>query len=162
LLAWTPIPVPALGGLDWSVRFRGMRSLVPITAFVLAVTASPLAKGALPPIFIVQQQERAVRAYCAEWRKTQNIYTLDAEQLNQRVVTRLELQYPTVFPNCRPGQRVPCRAWIEAMVTGLRQYGERSIKSVCSSFQDEGAASQPGEPAALTRRQNGSGSSTSS
>jgi hypothetical protein len=121
-----------------------LRRLIPIMAFVLAVTASTLANGALPPIFAVQQQERAVRAYCAEWHETQSIHPLDAEQLNQRVVTRLEMQYPTVFPNCRPGQRVPCRAWIKAMVTGLRQYGERSIKSVCSSFQDEGAASQPG------------------
>jgi hypothetical protein len=121
-----------------------MLRLVPIIAFVFAVTGSMLADGALPPISAVQQQERAVRAYCAEWRETQNIHPLDAEQLNQRVVTRLEMRYPTVFPNCRPGQRVPCRGWIKAVVTGLRQYGERSIKSVCSSFQDEGAASQPG------------------
>ena len=115
--------------------------LITITAFVLAVTGSKLANGALPPISAVQQQERAVRAYCAVWSETQNIHPLDAEQLNQLVVTRLEMRYPTVFPNCRPGQRVPCRGWIKAMVTGLREYGERSIKSVCSSFQGEG--SQP-------------------
>ena len=112
-------------------------------ASVLAVTASTLATGALPPNFAVQQQERAVRAYCAEWRETQTIHPLDAEQLNQRVVTRLEMQYPTVFPECRMGDSVPCPGWIKAMVAGLRQYGERSIKSVCSSFEDEGEANQP-------------------
>jgi hypothetical protein len=121
-----------------------LRRLIPILALILAVTASSPANGALPPIFAVQQQERAVRAYCAEWRDTQSIHPLDAEQLNQRVVTRLEMQYPTIFPNCRLGQRVPCRDWIKALVTGLRQYGDRSLKLVCAIFQDEGAASQPG------------------
>ena len=103
-------------------------------ALVLAFTASAIANGALPPVFALQQEDRAVRAYCAEWRATHGIYPLDAEQLNQKVVTRLEMQYPAVFPECRPNDRVPCRGWIKAIVAGLRQFGERSIKSVCTSF----------------------------
>jgi hypothetical protein len=112
-------------------------------ALALDLTASAIANGALPPVLAVQQQDRAVRAYCAVWRETHGIHPLDAEQLNQRVVTRLEMQYPTVFPECRPGDRVPCPGWIKAMVAGLRHYGERSIKSVCSSFEDGGEADQP-------------------
>ena len=101
----------------------------------LALTASVIGHGALPPVFAVQQQDRAVRAYCAEWRTTRSIHPLDARQLNQRVVTRLEMQYPTVFPECHPVESVPCHGWIEAMITGLRHYGQRSMKSVCSSFE---------------------------
>ena len=102
---------------------------------VLAMTASVIGNSALPPVFAVQQQERAVRAYCAEWRATRGIHPLDAKQLNRRVVTRLEMQYPTVFPECRPDDRVPCPDWIEAMIAGLKHYGQRSLNSVCSSFE---------------------------
>jgi hypothetical protein len=84
-----------------------------------------------------------VRAYCADWRETHGIHPLDAEQLNQRVVTRLEMQYPTVFPECHPSYRVPCPGWNKAMVAGLRHYGQRSIKSVCSGFENKGEADQP-------------------
>ncbi len=87
---------------------------------VLALTASVIGNGALPPISAVQQQDRAVRAYCAEWRATHGVHLLDAKQLNRRVVTRLEMQYPTVFPECRPVDRVPCPDWIEAMIAGLK------------------------------------------
>jgi hypothetical protein len=114
---------------------RLRRRLIPILALALAITASVIGNSALPPVFAVQQQERAVRAYCAEWRATQGIHPLDAKQLNRRVVTRLETQYPTVFPECRPDDRVPCPGWIEAMITGLKHYGQRSMKSVCSSFE---------------------------
>jgi hypothetical protein len=109
----------------------------------LALTASVIGNGALPPVFAVQQQDRAVRAYCAEWRATYGLHPLDAKQLNQRVVTRLEMQYPTVFPECRPVDRVPCPGWIEAMIAGLKHYGQRSMKSVCSSFEVEGEANRP-------------------
>src|SRR5579872_3579892 len=102
---------------------------------VLVLTTSMIANGALPPVFAVQQQDRAVRAYCAEWRAIHGIHPLDARQLNQRVVTRLEIQYPTVFPECRPVDRVPCPGWIDAMIAGLQRYGQRSMKSVCSSFE---------------------------
>ncbi len=119
------------------------RRLIPIIALALALTASAIGNGALPRVFAVQQQDRAVRAYCAEWRETHGIHPLDAKQLNQRVVTRLEMQYPTVFPECRPVDRVPCPGWIKATIAGLRHYGERSMKSVCSSFEVEGEANQP-------------------
>jgi hypothetical protein len=109
----------------------------------LALTASAIANSALPRVFAVQQQDRAVRAYCAEWREPHGIHPLDAKQLNQRVVTRLEMQYPTVFPECRTSDRVPCPGWIKATIAGLRHYGERSMKSVCSSFEVEGEANRP-------------------
>ena len=112
-------------------------------ALALALTASAIANSALPRVFAVQQQDRAVRAYCAKWRETHGIHPLDAKQLNQRVVTRLEMQYPTVFPECRPSDRVPCPRWIKATIAGLRHYGERSVKSVCSSFEVEGEANRP-------------------
>ena len=112
-------------------------------ALALALTASAIANGALPRVVAVQQQDRAVRAYCAEWREPHGIHPLDAKQLNQRVVTRLEMQYPTVFPECRPSDRVPCPGWIKATIAGLRHYGERSMKSVCSSFEVEGEAKRP-------------------
>jgi hypothetical protein len=99
------------------------------------MTASAIGNSALPPVFAVQQQERAVRAYCAEWRATHDIHPLDAKQLNRRVVARLEMQYPTVFPECRPDDPVPCPGWIEAMIAGLKHYGQRSLKSVCASFE---------------------------
>jgi hypothetical protein len=101
----------------------------------LALTASVIGNGALPSVFAVQQQDRAVRTYCAQWRATHGIHPLDAKQLNQRVVTRLEMQYPTVFPECHPVDRVPCPGWIEAIIAGLKRYGQRSMKSVCSSFE---------------------------
>jgi hypothetical protein len=104
-------------------------------ALALAMTANAVGNSALPPVFAVQQQERAVRAYCAEWRATHGIHPLDAEQLNRRVVARLEMQYPTTFPECHPDDRVPCPGWIEAMITGLKHYGQRSLTSVCSSFE---------------------------
>jgi len=112
-------------------------------ALALALTASAIANGALPRVVAVQQQDRAVRAYCAEWRETHGIHPLDAKQLNQRVVARLEMQYPTVFPECHPTDRVPCPGWIKATIAGLRHYGERSMKSVCSSFEVEGEAKRP-------------------
>jgi len=112
-------------------------------ALALALTASAIANGALPRVVAVQQQDRAVRAYCAEWRETHGIHPLGAKQLNQRVVARLEMQYPTVFPECRPSDRVPCPGWIKATIAGLRHYGERSMKSVCSSFEVEGEANRP-------------------
>ena len=101
-------------------------------ALALVLMASTIGNGALPPVFAVQQQDRAVRAYCAEWRTIKGIHPLDAKQMNQRVVTRLEMQYPTVFPECRPADRVLCPGWIEAMIAGLKHYGQRSMKSVCA------------------------------
>ena len=113
-------------------------------ALALALMASTIGNGALPPIFAVQQQDRAVRAYCAEWRTIHGIHPLDAKQLNQRVVTRLEMQYPTVFPECRPVDRVPCPGWIEAIIAGLKHYGQRSVKSVCSSFESRAKPTERG------------------
>ena len=53
-------------------------------SFILVVMASTLASGALPPPFAAQQQDRAVRAYCVVWRKTQGKQPLSADQMNKR------------------------------------------------------------------------------
>jgi hypothetical protein len=111
--------------------------------FALIVMASTLASGALPPTFVAQQQDRAVSAYCAEWRKTQGKQPLSADQMNKRVVTRLERHYPAVFPECRANHQGQCRSWINALVEGLRRYGHRSLNAVCSNPQGEGDALQP-------------------
>jgi hypothetical protein len=105
--------------------------------------ASTLASGALPPTFVAQQQDRAVRAYCVEWRKTQSKQPLAADQMNKRVVTRLERQYPAVFPECRTDNQGLCTSWINALVEGLRRYGYRSLNEVCSNLQAEGDTLQP-------------------
>jgi hypothetical protein len=71
-----------------------------VFSFALVVMASTLASGALPPTLVVRQQDRAVRAYCVECVKPRQ-RPLSADQMNKRVVTRLERQYPAVFPECR-------------------------------------------------------------
>jgi len=111
--------------------------------FTLVAMANTLARGALPPTFVAQQQNRAVRAYCVEWRKAQGKQPLTADQMNKRVVTRLESQYPDVFPECRADHQGQCLSWINAMVEGLRRYGQHSLHEVCSNLQDEGEAPQP-------------------
>jgi hypothetical protein len=89
------------------------------------------------------QQDRAVRAYCAEWRKTQGKQPLSADQMNKRVVTRLERRYPEAFPECRADHQGQCLSWINALVEGLRRYGHRSLNEVCSNLQGEGDTLQP-------------------
>ncbi len=106
--------------------------------FALVVMGSKLASGTLPPAVVAQQQDRAVRAYCVEWRKTQGKQPLSADQMNKRVVTRLERQYPMVFPECRADKQGRCMSWITALVEGLRRYGQRSLKEVCSEPPGDG------------------------
>ena len=110
----------------------------------LVVMASTLASAALPPTFVAQQQDRAVRAYCVEWRKTQGKQPLSADQMNKQVVTRLERRYPEVFPECRADHQGRCMSWISALVEGLRRYGQHSLHEVCSNLQAEGAVSNRG------------------
>jgi len=115
------------------VKFPRFLSLA--ASFALIATTGGLASGVAPPAFVTQQQDRAVHAYCAEWRKTNG--KLNADEMNRRVVTRLQERYPTVFPDCRPDRLESCLGWINALVEGLRRYGPESVKSVCSSFQDD-------------------------
>ena len=115
------------------MKFPRVLSLA--ASFALIATTGGLASGAAPPAFVTQQQDRAVHAYCAEWRKTHG--KLNADEMNRRVVTRLQEQYPTVFPECRPDRLESCLGWINALVEGLRRYGPESLKSVCSGFQDD-------------------------
>jgi hypothetical protein len=91
--------------------------------FALILIASTLASGALPPTFVAQQQDRAVRAYCVEWRKTQGKQPLSADEMNKRVVTRLERQYPEVFPECRADYQGRCLSWINALEIYLLRLG---------------------------------------
>lgn len=114
---------------------RGRMILKRSLCLVLIVMVDSLACGAVPPDFVVQQQNRAVYAYCAEWRKAHG--TLTAGEMNRRVIMRLEERYPTVFPDCRPSDRQQCRSWLNALVEGLRRYGQRSVKSVCSTLRDD-------------------------
>jgi hypothetical protein len=104
-------------------------------AFGLTLIASTLASGALPPPFVAQQQDRAVRAYCLEWHKAQGKQPLSADRMNKLVVRRLERRYPEVFPECRTDYQGDCLSWINALVEGLRRYGQRTLNDVCSNLR---------------------------
>jgi hypothetical protein len=114
-----------------------------VFTFAWAAMAATMARGTVPPTFAVQQQDRAVQAYCAQWRESRGRQPLDAEEMNKRVVTDLERRYPAVFPECRRDHQGRCLSWINAMVEGLRRYGHRSLDDVCSNLPNEGAAPQP-------------------
>lgn len=120
-----------------------MQRLILILALSFAeiVMTSQFACGAVPRAFDAQQQDRAVHAYCAEWRKTQG--KLNADQMNKRVLFRLEKLYPAVFPECRPNYRADCVSWLNALVQGLRRYGQRNLKSVCSNLQGDRETPEP-------------------
>jgi hypothetical protein len=106
-----------------------------IADFVLLLMPGSFAAGAVPPALIRQQQDRAVGAYCAEWRETGG--KLDADQMNKRVISDLEKRYPAAFPECRPKDRGTCAGWLSALVEGLRRYGGRSLRSLCASFREQ-------------------------
>jgi hypothetical protein len=113
---------------SWAGRLTLSFSLTLVMAGGLILTS-------VPPAFVVQQQKRAVSAYCAEWRKARG--KLDADEMNRRILIRLERQYPTAFPDCRPSDGQKCRSWISALVEGLRRYGGRSLESVCRELSRE-------------------------
>ena len=104
-------------------------------SLTLVMMVGGLTLTSVPPASVVQQQERAINAYCTEWRKVHG--KLDGDEMNRRVLIRLERQYPTAFPDCRPSDGQNCRSWTSALVEGLRRYGRRSLDSVCREFQDE-------------------------
>jgi hypothetical protein len=109
--------------------------------FMLTAIAGGLARAAVPPAFVTRQQDRAVRVYCAEWRKTHG--NLSASEMNKRVIIRLEERYPMAFPDCRPSDPSTCLGWLNALVEGLGYYGERSLTSVCSNFGAQGESIEP-------------------
>jgi hypothetical protein len=119
----------------WQIQKPCGAALKLAVGLALIAAAGGLARGSLPPAFAVQQQDRAVRAYCAEWRNARG--KLAADEMNRRVIVRLEQRYPTVFPDCRPGDRRTCLGWVNALVEGLRRYGRRSLRSVCAEFQEK-------------------------
>jgi hypothetical protein len=104
-------------------------------SFVLIALTNGSARSTVPPGFVVQQQDRAVGVYCAEWRNAQG--KLEPDQINRRVIIRLERKYPEVFAECRPKDQEHCFGWLNALVQGLRRYGQRSLRSVCANFHDE-------------------------
>ena len=90
------------------------------------------ARGAIPPSFLAQQQDRAVRVYCTYWRNSGRTRALEGDEV-KRVVIELEEVYPTVFPACRrPGDSGYCLSWLQVLVQGLRRYGRRSLGEICS------------------------------
>ena len=85
-----------VGFLVCSLDARARHRFVVVTAsFVLAVLTNGSAGGTVPPSFVVQQQDRAVAVYCAEWRNTHG--KLEADQMNRRVIIGLERKYPEVI-----------------------------------------------------------------
>jgi flagellar motor component MotA len=47
---------------------------------------------------------------------------------------------PEVFPECRADHQGQWLSWINALVEGLRRYGQHSLHGVCSNLQAEGDA----------------------
>src|SRR5262249_8048325 len=99
---------------------------------ILLLTAGTEASGSIPPSFLAQQQDRAMRVYCTHWRSSGRSRALEGEEV-KRVVIELEVRYPTAFPECRrPGDPGYFLSWLEVLVQGLRRYGRRSLMEICS------------------------------
>jgi hypothetical protein len=107
-----------------------------LVRIVLALILSLMATGAsasIPPTYLSQQQERAIRVYCTYWRRSRHKAALEGDDV-KRVVTELEVLYPTVFPACRrPVDEGYCLSWLEVLVHSLRRYGHRSLTAVCGN-----------------------------
>jgi hypothetical protein len=125
-------------------RPRGLRGVAAIGFTVLLLPmAATCARGSIPPSFLAQQQEIAVRVYCAHWRKTRRQQALEGEDV-KRVVTDLEMLYATAFSACRSGNGQPCLDWLHALVQGLRHYGYSSLRAVCANSGPEDVLPLPG------------------
>jgi hypothetical protein len=107
-----------------------------VFSVVLALMRGISARASIPPSLLAQQQEIAVRVYCAHWRQTRREQALEGEDVI-RVVRDLEMLYPTAFPACRSGNGQPCLDWLHALVQGLRHYGHTSLRVVCANAGPE-------------------------
>jgi len=121
---------------------RWRSSLVAGFAFIAVLASATLAVASIPPELLAQQQERAVRVYCAHWRRTHRNQALEGNQIKQ-VITDLQVQYPAVFSECRSERERICRSWLDALVQGLRRYGKTSLRAVCGNSNPQEAFPPP-------------------
>jgi hypothetical protein len=99
--------------------------------WALLLIAGAGASGSIPPPFVAQQQERAMRVYCAHWRNSGHKEALEGDEV-KRVVIELQLRYPDVFPSCREANERFCQSWLKVLVESLRHYGRRRLAEICS------------------------------
>ena len=128
-----------------AMKSRDVRpyTFVPIVLALILPLMATAASASIPPTYLSQQQERAIRVYCTHWRRSRHKGALEGNDV-KRVVTELELLYPTVFPACRqPGDEGYCRSWLEVLVHSLRRYGHRSLTAVCRNPGSEDLLSAP-------------------
>lgn len=133
-------------------------SIVGVILIVISATCAP---GSIPPAFVAQQQDLAVRVYCAHWRTSNRKRALEGDDV-ERVITDLEMLYPTAFSGCRREGERPCLRWLDALVQGLRRYGHLSLPKLCANpgpedvlpapeFNFEGDAFTPWCPTTVPR-----------
>jgi hypothetical protein len=125
-------------------RERQLKSISALvfSAVVLILMRGISVRGSIPPSYLAQQQEIAIRVYCAHWRKTRREQALEGEDVI-RVVKDLEMLYPTAFPACQSGDGQPCLEWFNALVQGLRYYGHTSLRAVCANAGPEDVLPAP-------------------
>lgn len=112
---------------------RGLSSIVGIgVTLILILISATCAPSSIPPAFLAQQQDLAVRVYCAHWRRTRREQALEGDDV-ERVITDLQMLYPTAFSACRPDGERPCLSWLDALVQGLRRYGHLSLPKLCAT-----------------------------
>jgi hypothetical protein len=127
-----------------TVRSRRLRNFIGVSVgVVLTLMSQTCARSSIPPAFIFQQQDLAVRVYCAHWRKTRRKQALEGEDV-KRVLTDLEMLYPTAFSDCRSEGGQLCLGWLEALVRGLRRYDHLSLTVVCANPGPEDVLHPPG------------------
>jgi hypothetical protein len=109
--------LPSKSAMNASAPGLGSFVGVGVTLILILISAT-CAPGSIPPAFLAQQQDLAVRVYCAHWRRTRREQALEGDDV-ERVITDLEMLYPTAFSACRPDGERPCLSWLDALVQGL-------------------------------------------
>lgn len=110
---------------------------------MLILIIATRAPGSIPPAFVAQQQDLAVRVYCAHWRRTNRKRALEGDEV-ERVISDLEMLYPTAFSACRSDGERPCLRWLDALVQGLRRYDHLGLPEVCANSGPEDVLPAPG------------------
>ena len=126
---------PATSAMNVRTRRRNLLVRLGLTLILILISANCVL-GSIPPAFVAQQQDLAVRVDCSHWRKTHRDQALEGDDV-KRVVTDLEKLYPTAFPECRSDGERLCSSWLDALVRGLRRYGRRSLRAVCANQGSE-------------------------
>ncbi len=112
------------------------RILFVCVVLTLPLMAGAVANGSIPPAFVAQQQDRAMRVYCEHWRRSGHKEALEGDEV-RRVVIELQILYPTVFPLCREARERFCQSWLQVLVESLRQYGRRGLWEICPEYSQE-------------------------